>query len=149
MKNLVCIVALSLFINFLFACSDNGKDHGSTAIETAEEAYNYGRMVRAQALCDSLLLGDQFGTLDTWDLCRLSLLFMRLGENSGEPEVNTAFAARCIRAAVSRDSDSTMIYVHAMPVEDQARIMMLYAINEASHSAPEEDTVNINDFMPR
>lgn len=150
MKKLVCLIALLIFLSVSHACSSCSTETKGSGIEDAEEAYTYGRLMRAQALCDSLLLGDQFGSLDTWDLCRLSLLFMRLGEYSEEPEVNTAFAARCIRAAIERDSDSTRTYVQAMPVEDQARFMMLYTLSEASHDAPEEDTVQIYvyDMMP-
>ncbi len=130
-----------------FACTDNKAETTDAHIESAEEAYSYGRMARAQSLCDSLFFGDEFGRLGIWELCRLSLLFMRLGEDSGEPEANTAFAARCLKAAVTRDSDSTMIYVKAMPVEDRARLLLLHSLNEASHSAPEEDTITIEEIV--
>ena len=91
------------------------------------------------------MLGTAFDNTDVWDLCRLSLLLVRLGENTGDNDVNTAFAARCLRAALERDSDSTYIYIQAMPNEDRARMMMLSAINEASHEAPVDDS-DISDI---
>ena len=119
----------------LFSCNGS-KELQESALDKAESAYNNERYAKAQGICDSLVIGKSFSTLDTWDLCRLSLLLMRLAENAGEPETNTAFAARCMRAAVERDSDSTRIYVQAMPTEDQARIMLLTGINEARHDVP-------------
>lgn len=113
-------------------------------LDRVEEAYGEGRYAAAQALADSLVIGPQFGHLDTWDLCRLSLALMNLGETAGDTEVNTAFAARCIRAAFCRDSDSTALYIRAMNNEDRARLLLLVNINEASHTASaEEDSLYI------
>lgn len=108
-------------------------------LDRVEEAYGEGRYAAAQALADSLVIGPQFGRLDTWDLCRLSLALMNLGETAGDAEVNTAFAARCIRAAFCRDSDSTALYIRAMNNEDRARLLLLVNINEASHTASAEE----------
>lgn len=108
-------------------------------LDRVEEAFGQGRYAAAQAMADSLVIGSQFGSLDTWDLCRLSLALMNLGETAGDSEVNTAFAARCVRAAFTRDSDSTALYIRAMNNEDRARLLLLVNINEASHSAPADE----------
>lgn len=108
-------------------------------LDRVEEAFGQGRYAAAQAMADSLVIGSQFGSLDTWDLCRLSLALMNLGETAGDSEVNTAFAARCVRAAFSRDSDSTALYIRAMNNEDRARLLLLVNINEASHTAPADE----------
>ena len=134
------VVALALAT----ACTHSGS--GSQApVDEAEEAFARGRYAKAQSVCDSIVLGTAFDNTDVWDLCRLSLLLVRLGENTGDNDVNTAFAARCLRAALERDSDSTYIYIQAMPNEDRARMMMLSAINEASHEAPVDES-DISDI---
>lgn len=139
MKKLIEIIMCAVPALILaIACS--GPDVGSvTPVDEAEDAFAHGRYAKAQNVCDSIVLGPSFADTDVWDLCRLSLLLVRLGESTGDNDVNTAFAVRCLRAAIQRDSDSTSIYIQAMPNEDRARMMILSAINEASHDAPEEE----------
>lgn len=82
------VVALALAT----ACTHSGS--GSQApVDEAEEAFARGRYAKAQSVCDSIVLGTAFDNTDVWDLCRLSLLLVRLGENTGDNDVNTAFAA--------------------------------------------------------
>jgi len=117
-----------------------------SALDRVEAAYSEGRYAKAQALADSLVIGPDFATLDTWDLCRLSLALMRLGESADASDVNTAFAARCLSAAFMRDSDSTALYIRAVNNEDRARLMLLRSLNEASHTAPAaEDSISYEE----
>lgn len=134
--------------------SCNGRTEATPdSLDRAEEAFEQGRYAGAQSICDTLMLGNRFEHLDTRQLCRLALLFMRLAENSTTTEdVNTAFAARSLAAALHRDSDSTVAYIGRMVPEDQAKIMILSALNQAQHSAPEEgeaEEVNYNDSIPQ
>lgn len=145
MKYLLYVIATVAAFCAVAACSHTQMTPMS-ALDRVEEAYAEGRYAKAQALADSLVIGSDFTKLDTWDLCRLSLALMRLGENAGESEVNTAFAARCLRAALNRDSDSTALYIRAMNNEDRARLMLLNSLNEASHSAPaSEDSISYEE----
>lgn len=112
-----------------------GHRRGADNIELAEQAIAEGRYARAQALCDSLATGEEFARLNTGQLCRLAMLFMQLADRNAE-DVNTAFAARSLGAAFSRDSDSTVIYIESLQPEDRARVMILRALNHAQHSAP-------------
>lgn len=138
MKYLLYAIAVAAALCALQACSRTPVTPMSE-LDRVEEAFGQGRYAAAQAMADSLVIGSQFGSLDTWDLCRLSLALMNLGETAGDSEVNTAFAARCVRAAFTRDSDSTALYIRAMNNEDRARLLLLVNINEASHSAPADE----------
>ena len=137
MKKIIYIAVAATTILAVAACSHE-KHTPMSEVDRVEAAYDDGRYAKAQALADSLVIGSAFSKLDVYDLCRLSLALMRLGEIAGESEVNTAFAARCLQAAQRRDSDSTAIYIKAMVNEDRARVMMLNSLNEASHEAPLE-----------
>lgn len=141
MKYLLYVIAAAAAFCVASACSHVSPTPMS-ALDRVESAYSEGCYAKAQALADSLVIGSDFTSLDTWDLCRLSLMLMRLGENGGESEVNTAFAARCLRAAIARDSDSTALYIKVVNNEDRACLMLLNSLNEASHTAPaEEDSI--------
>lgn len=138
MKYLLYTIAVAAALCASQACSRTPVTPMSE-LDRVEEAFGQGRYAAAQAMADSLVIGSQFGSLDTWDLCRLSLALMNLGETAGDSEVNTAFAARCVRAAFTRDSDSTALYIRAMNNEDRARLLLLVNINEASHTAPADE----------
>lgn len=125
------------------ACSYAEPDR--TPVEHVELAIDNGRYATAQELCDSLILGPSFGNLSVNELCRLSLAFMRLSENTSNEEANTAFAARSLQAAIERDSDSTIIFLNSVPVEDQARLALITAINEAHNAPAITDTVDYED----
>ena len=123
-------------------CS-SAANEGDSPLERAQNAYVHNRYVRAQTICDSMLLGDHFHDLDVCQLTDLSLLLMRLGEHSNDADINTAFAARCIKAAWSPDSDSAKTIMRQLPSEDQGRVMILTALNEASERINETDTTAI------
>ncbi len=123
-------------------CS-SAANEGDSPLERAQNAYVHNRYVRAQTICDSMLLGDHFHDLDVCQLTDLSLLLMRLGEHSNDADINTAFAARCIKAAWSHDSDSAKTIMRQLPSEDQGRVMILTALNEASERINETDTTAI------
>ncbi len=132
MKQILYAIAILTAASALGACGSRNGEY-TEAVEGAETAFSQGRYAKAQAIVDTLVSGDDFTNLDAEHLCRLSMIFMRLSENSTEPEVNVALAARCIGVAMMRDSDSTMAIVRRMPIEDQARALMLTTINEAAH----------------
>lgn len=140
MKHIFYAIAILVAASAIAACGSRSGEY-TEAVEGAETAFSQGRYAKAQAIVDTLVSGDDFSNLDAEHLCRLSMIFMRLSENSTEPEVNVALAARCIGAAMMRDSDSTMAVVHRMPIEDQARAMMLTTINEAAR-----DSVSFNEI---
>lgn len=145
MKNILYAIAILATASAFFACGSRNGEY-TEAVEGAETAFSQGSYAKAQAIVDTLVSGDDFSKLDTEHLCRLSMIFMRLSENSTEPEVNVALAARCLGAAIMRDSDSTMAIVRSMSIEDQARALMLTTINEAAHDGVSlEDTIDYDE----
>ena len=130
MKNLfLSTFFLLLFFGLAVSCSRSAESRASL-LEDAELAYGTGHFDDARQIVDSI----SAGTLQNFDvstLCRLSLLYVRLGERSDE-EVNFANAARAIEAAALRDNDSTMTFFRSLPVEDQARFRLVEAISEGS-----------------
>lgn len=116
-----------------------------SALESAELAYANGRYSGAQKLCDSLVLGNKFTTLNTQQLCRLSLLLVRLAENYGNEEANTVFAARTLQAASQKAPDSMVAFLSNVPVEDQARLALISAINEGLNRPEGSDSSLIEE----
>lgn len=97
----------------------------------AEEAIAAGRYHSAQKMADNLLADS--AAMSVGELCRLSLVFLRLSDVGTEQDANTADAARTFALAYSRDPDSTRAVIAASPVDDLAAMTMLSAINEAPH----------------
>lgn len=130
------------------ACTSGRSDSGTSGIERAEHAFESGRYARSQAIADSLVLGTSFGRLNVDELCRLSMLFMRLGEQNGDEGATTAMATRCLSAAFARDSDSTVAVIRDMPSEDRGRAMLLTALNEQAVTASADSLVIPPDSIP-
>ena len=130
------------------ACTTGSADNGSSALEKAEQAYAHGRYARSQELSDSLVTGAQFRNLDVDELCRLSMLLMRLGEKNDDEGATTAMATRCLSAAFGRDSDSTVAIIRDMPSEDRGRALMLAALNESAIPASSDSLVIPPDSIP-
>lgn len=124
----------------LQACG--GGAPGRDPLGEAESEFNAGNYASAQQLCDSLLLGESLTALSVDQLCRLTLLFMRLGDSAGDIDANTAFAARTLKAAVDRNADSTLIFLNSIPLEDKARLAILTAINEARYAPAVSDSTD-------
>lgn len=130
------------------ACTSGARDADASSLQKAEYAFSEGRYARSQAICDSLVLGNQFGRLNVDELCRLSMLFMRLGEQNGDEGGTTAMATRCLSAAFARDSDSTVTIIRAMPSEDRSRAMLLAALNESAATASPDSLIIPADSIP-
>lgn len=144
MKNLLLVILAFAALTACTAASTESR----TKIAEAEEAFGESRYVRAQTICDSLVIGDGFGRLNVDELCRLSLLLMRLSENSAEEGANVAFAAKSLAAAYSRDSDSTAAIILQMPTEDRARIVILTALGESGQQRHDDSLFIHPDSIP-
>lgn len=135
-------VKILLFASLTYFCAACGGTGASgSAIEQAQEAVHRGNYSLAQALCDSIVASGRDRDMSTADLCQLSLLYMRLSENTRDIGDNTAMAARTLQAAMERDADSTLIFVNTIPVEDQARVALLLAITEAHRTPVSPDSL--------
>ncbi len=145
MKQIISVILLL----FAVSCTGDRSADPTEALDVAERAFAQGRYARAQSICDTLVMGSTFSSLDVDRLCRLSLLFMRLGENGSDEGVTTALATRCLSAAFLRDSDSTAMAIRAMSPDDRSRAMVLTALNESAQRVSQNDTIVIlSDSIP-
>ncbi len=113
----------------------------ATPLADAEQAYAAGSYAEAQKLCDGIATGPDTTRLTVEQRCRLSLLLLRLAENYGNEEANTALAARSLEVATDRSADSVALFVNSLPVEDRAGISLLSAISEAHNATEISDTI--------
>ena len=141
MKHLLIFIYCLLFLCILSFTGCGGGSVSRDPVAEAERSFADGQYERAQMLCDSLLQGPEFERLDVDRLCRLSLLFMRLAENSADNDANMALATRALDAALERDADSTLLVLNNVPVEEKARVAILTAIHEAQNAPMLPDTV--------
>ncbi len=114
-------------------------------VETAEMAYDNGRYTTARTICDSIVNSAGFDSLGVDRLCRLALLYSRLSEQHGDEEANTAQATHCLEVAMSVNADSTLMFMSGAPVEEQARLALISAINEGRKTPIRPDTI---DYEP-
>lgn len=143
MKVFFYLVSL-IFLTACFATScteSSAKQADPLAI--AEEAFADGYYAKAQQIADSMVLGTSMSNMGASELCRLSLLFMRLGEVGGEDNANIAFAARVLEAADRVDKDSTDAFIAALPVDDRARLVLAEAVAEGSRHKIEADSLTV------
>ncbi len=115
---LICVVAA-------VSCTTHSGESGSEPIDAAEQAYADGHYRRAQNVAEELLTGSGLEGLDVGELCRVSLLFERLGDATGNEDGNTAVAARALSAAFAIDSDSTARYIGGLSLDDRARMSIV------------------------
>ncbi len=80
-------------------------------------------------------------SLNTDELCRLALLFVRLAENYGDENANTAFASKTLDAAIERNADSTALFLARAPMEDRARLSLISAISESRRNPVSVDSL--------
>ena len=106
----------------LGACTD--KTNAGDAISRAETALDDAQFDRAQDICDSLVNGDGCASLSTSDLCRTSLVYIKLAEVR-EQEFNTASAMTCLGAAMSKDSAAVDDFIAQQPADDQSMLIMV------------------------
>lgn len=123
-------VVISVIVLTLAAVSCRGSKDDYPALDKAEEAYAVGLYSEAQSIADSLMLKSP-DMLGVNELCRISLLFARLGDNNGNIDSNTAMAARALSAAFDLDSDSTVSYLGGIALDDRARMAIVAALTTA------------------
>ena len=126
----VIFVATAILIAAAASCTSQNS-YNPDRLLMAEESVAAGRYASAQKIADNLLADSSAMTIS--ELCRLSLVFLRLSDLGTEQEANTAYAARTFALAYGRDPDSTRAVIAASPVDDMAAMTMLSAINEAPH----------------
>ncbi len=117
-------VLFAAIIGFAILMMTSCGGHSYNSVTTADDEYDAGRLASAQALCDSLILGPAFDGLSDDELCRLSMLTSRLADTKDE-DANLALAARCMQAALQREPDSVLIFVHSLSADEQSRTLFI------------------------
>lgn len=134
MKNLIRFIYLFILIAMACSCGSGSKPSALSQLSDAEMALEIGRISTAQQIADSLILGPDFSALDAEELCRLSLLYVRLSDENF-PETNTYMAARALEAAYRCDSMATSNYIYTqLPPERRPALALVGAIVEARNN---------------
>ncbi len=112
MRNILTIVC-SLLI--LASCS--GGADGADAISNAETLLANNKYTGAKKICDNLVSHEGKNPLSAGELCRLSILYMKLSEYANEDD-NIATATLCFKKAVAINPDSVEEFLSRLPVEE-------------------------------
>lgn len=116
----------------LLLCSCS-RSAGDSQAETAEAmskidaAISEGNFKDVQKECNSFFKSNpQLDSVPLDQLCHLAIVMSDLADNSDEcRDENAATAVLCYRAALERDSASTMRYLHSLDTEDYRHVYML------------------------
>ena len=110
----------------LTSCSFDNVDQN---IEAAEFSLSNNDYSEASEICHKIAVRDSLNDLTTSQLCRLSIIYMRLSENRDE-DVNVAMATRCFHMAMEQDSLEASVLYNDMPIDDQHWIHFLAEMNK-------------------
>ncbi len=121
MKYLIGIVMLIVLIS---ACATKTLEQEFGEVETLIETGNYEN---AKDICDRVLEKDSLTNFSVKDLCRLSVLYMKLMEQNEEDD-NLILAEQCYRQAIACDSDSAVLYYSILPIDDAQYVALLHAL---------------------
>ncbi|MBO5297135.1 MAG: hypothetical protein J6B03_06030 [Candidatus Homeothermus sp.] len=105
-------------------------DNGSTRenLEHAELAIEQKDYQAARGICDNLReIQNHAETMDAVTLCNLSMLYMKLSDNT-DREDNIGLARQCYIDAYSTDSAQAHEYYDHVPVEDLPHLSLLSSI---------------------
>ena len=133
----ILLLIFSLTIAFI-RCSDGS---GNERIDLAYAAYSEKDMELAQQEVLDMLEKDSLSTYSCNDLCRLSILLMKLGDQGFEE--NIAPAVRCYYRSFEVNPDSATRFFSNLPVEDAPYVTILSAL---SISLDPDQELSIQDF---
>ncbi|MCM1449371.1 MAG: hypothetical protein NC082_03440 [Clostridiales bacterium] len=123
-----------------YSASDN--------ITTAEHAINIKDYDLARSICETFNT-DSTTALTINDLCRLSIIYMKLSDVENT-EINTATATQCYRSAMKADSDSATLYYDNLPIDEARHVEIMSQIdrilNGATNRYIDEDSIK-NDYF--
>lgn len=123
------------------------------AIEAAEQAIACRDYKLAQSICDTFVT-DSTTTLSAGELCRLSLIYMKMSDidDSG---IYTAAATQCYRSALRADSDSAYMFYNNVPIDEARHVEIMSQLDrmlniEADELYIDGDSVNVDlpDSIP-
>ena len=118
-----------IYILLLTSCAMTacGGDSNGDAIEAAEQAVAAGDYKLARSICDTFVT-DSTSTLNAGELCRLSLIYMKMSDidDSG---ICTAAATQCYQSALRADSDSARMYYDNVPIDEARHVEIMMQLD--------------------
>lgn len=146
MRKFAFILLLFAAIGLVFVrCNNHSVDD---RIDIAYAAYSEKDMVLAQQELNQMIERDSLKDCSCNDLCRLSILLMKLSEQGYEE--NIAPAVRCYYRSFEIDADSATAFFSQLPVEDAPYVTILSALSVSLDPDQEirlqEFEVNENDI---
>lgn len=145
MKHITLYLLLVLIAMGLAGCGFNG---GTKAdIDAAEAAVNEGNYEIARSICETFVT-DSTTALDVTDLCRLSIVYMKLSDLK-DVDLNTAHATQCYNQAMVINPDSAQAFYNLLPVDEERHVQILsqlyriYNVESLDEYTIEDDTDEI------
>lgn len=146
MKSLLFLFIISLMLP---ACSTKSENSSINDIEHLIELQDFNS---AQKLCDNITIEDSLDEITINNLCRLSVVYMKLSEQINHEE-NIAMATKCYHIATDIDSDSVAYYFSEFSIEDAHHEIMLKTLSESidspckiSEYEPLDSCENLDDY---
>ena len=134
MKSIIAVIFICLAGFWIAAGCSNSQSTPADTLHDAEEAFAHRQFSKAQHILSSLADSPDFNAMSVDELCRMSLLCMRLGEAQPDSdEADIALAARVYITALRRNSDSAVAFINAVDIDDRGRAAILRALAAANH----------------
>ena len=135
--NLLKLTVISALAAAAVSCSGIGST--GDPVTRAEALYEDGRYAEVQTMCDSLVTPARIDALSVDQLCRLTLMFIKLADYSAEDD-NIALATRCFRDASERSADSFSAFFQKCPLDQQSQLLLLSRISQSLEERPDSIT---------
>ncbi len=133
---------LILLMICMLACTPSRPADDLSVAEAALEHHNYGV---ALDICQQTASGD-VDKLSVNDLCRLSLLFMKLSDLK-DLEDNAVVATDFYRKAFALNEDSAKVFYDNIPIEDARYVELMSQLQRIlDHPRQVTDSIFIPDY---
>ncbi len=137
-RNLITFLTIAITLLLASCCKDTTAEK-ITAAEVAIQSADYES---AQEIVTEITSADSISKLGCENLCRLSIIYMRLSEHQDEEE-NVASATNCYHHAVELNPDSASVYFSNLPLEDERYVSVLSELNK--YYDLDSDSIFIDD----
>lgn len=123
MKHIYIIIIAFTCLASMCGVSCRVSDAVSDDIATAEQAVDARDYGLARSICETFTT-DSTSTLRATELCRLSLVYMKLSDVDNA-DINTAAATQCYQSAMRVDSDSARFFYDNVPIDEARHVEIL------------------------
>ena len=106
-----------------------GHESVAQQLDSAEQALNENDPATARTICDAVS-GDGGESLSVADLCRLSIIYMKLSDVIDQ-DVNTASATQCFDRAIKLNSDSAIAFFNNLPIDEARHVELMMQLSGA------------------